>query len=166
MAVIGIVAVARNGAIGRGGGLPWHYPADLKFFKEQTSGHACLMGHKTWLSLRRPLPNRLNVVLSRRAEPEPCESVVWLRDAVSAYSLAGYLRCDLYVLGGARVFADFAGRIERWVVTEIPHAVEDADTFMPPDFLAGFEEDESRHLGDGLTVRFYRRAAVQTSAPA
>ncbi len=161
MAVIGIVAIARNGAIGKGGGLPWHYPADLRFFKEQTSGHACLMGRRTWLSLKRPLPNRLNVVLSRTAEPEPRESVVWLRDAVSAHSLAGYLRCDLYVIGGAGVFAEFAGRIERWAVTEIPDAVEDADTFMPRDFLAGFEEYESRPLGDGLTVRLYRRAAPE-----
>jgi dihydrofolate reductase len=159
VAIIGIVAVARNGAIGRGGGLPWHYPADLKFFKEQTSGHACLMGHRTWLSLKRPLPNRLNIILSRTAASEPRESVVWLRDTASALSLAPYLSCDLYVLGGAQIFAEFSGRIDRWTVTEIPLAVEDADTFLPPDFLAGFEEYESRPLGDGLTVRFYRRAS-------
>src|ERR687890_241826 len=68
MAIIGIVAVDRAGAIGRGGTLPWHYSADLKFFKEQTTGNACVMGYKTWLSLKKPLPNRLNIVLTRRAE--------------------------------------------------------------------------------------------------
>src|SRR5919205_2609602 len=104
MAIIGIVAVDRNGAIGKGGGLPWHYSADLKFFKARTTGHACLMGYKTWLTLKRPLPGRLNVVLTRRAEVEPRESVVWLRDGESALSLAAYLRCDLYVIGGAQVF--------------------------------------------------------------
>jgi dihydrofolate reductase len=164
MAVIGIVAVAQNGAIGKGGGLPWHYPADLKFFKEQTSGHACLMGRRTWLSLKRPLPNRLNIVLSRTAEAAPRESVVWLRDVVSAYSLSQYLACDLYVIGGARLFAEFAERIDRWAVTEIPLAVEEADTFMPPDFLKGFEQYESRPLADGLIVRHYRRAAPANPA--
>ncbi|HEX8117597.1 MAG TPA: dihydrofolate reductase, partial [Pyrinomonadaceae bacterium] len=102
MSIIGIVAVDGNGAIGKGGTLPWHYAADLKFFKAQTTGHACLMGYKTWLSLKRPLPNRLNVVLTRRAEVEPGESVVWLRDRQSALSLYRYLNCDLFVIGGAQ----------------------------------------------------------------
>ena len=158
MAIIGIVAVDRNGAIGRGGTLPWHYSADLRFFKEQTTGHACLMGYKTWLTLKRPLPGRLNVVLTRRAEVEPREAVVWLRDTESALSLADYLRCDLYVIGGAQVFAAFLGRIGRWVVTEVPLAVEGADTFMPAGFLEGFRAEETRRLEDDLKVTFYSRA--------
>jgi dihydrofolate reductase len=157
MAIIGIVAVDRNGAIGKGGGLPWHYSADLKFFKEQTTGHACVMGYKTWLTLKRPLPGRLNVVLTRRADTEPRESVVWLRDKESALSLAGYLRCDLYVIGGAQVFAALLERIERWVVTEVPLAVEGADTFMPAGFLEGFRPEDARTLGEGLKVTFYER---------
>ena len=157
MAIIGIVAVDRNGAIGKGGGLPWHYSSDLKFFKEQTFGHACLMGYRTWLSLKRPLPGRLNVVLTRRGELEPRESVVWLRDRLSALALAGYLRCDLYVIGGAQVFGAFADDIERWVVTEVPVAVEGADTHMPENFLAGFEARDTRTLEGGLKVTFYER---------
>ncbi len=47
MAIIGIVAVDRRGAIGKGGALPWRYPADMRFFRQQTTGHACVMGHKT-----------------------------------------------------------------------------------------------------------------------
>ncbi|HEX8130849.1 MAG TPA: dihydrofolate reductase, partial [Pyrinomonadaceae bacterium] len=65
MSIIGIVAVDRNGAIGKGGSIPWHYSADMKFFREQTTGHACVMGRRTWASLNRPLKGRLNVVLSR-----------------------------------------------------------------------------------------------------
>ena len=87
MAIIGIVAVDRNGAIGKGGGLPWHYSADMKFFKEQTTGSACVMGYRTWLTLKRPLPGRLNVVLTRRSDAEPRESVVWLRGRQSALAL-------------------------------------------------------------------------------
>ena len=160
MSIIGIVAVDRRGAIGKGGQLPWHYPADLKFFKGQTTGHACVMGYKTWLTLKRPLPNRLNVVLTRRAGVEPRESVVWLRDRQSVLSLYAYLNCDLFVIGGAQIFEMFRGEIDRWLVTEVPVAVEGADTFMPPDFLRGFRPADTHDLGDGLKVTVYDRVRV------
>ncbi len=163
MAITGIVAVDRNGAIGEGGRLPWHYPADLRFFKEQTTGNACVMGYKTWLSLKRPLPGRLNVVLTNRAGVEPRESVVWLRDKQSALSLREYLRCDLFVIGGAQIFDLFREEIDRWLVTEVPLAVEGADTFMPRDFLQGFNARDARDLGDGLKVTFYEREAQLSS---
>ena len=158
MAIIGIVAIDRNGAIGKAGGLPWHYSADMKFFKEQTTGNACVMGYRTWLTLKRPLPGRLNVVLTRRSDAEPRESVVWLRDRQSALALKGYLKCDLYVIGGAQVFELFREDIERWVVTEVPLTVEGADTFMPAAFLEGFRAYDTRTLDDGLKVTFYERA--------
>ncbi len=157
MAIIGIVAVDRAGAIGKGGGLPWHYSADLKFFREQTTGHACVMGSRTWATLKKPLPNRLNVVLSGRAEVPGMESVVWLRDRLSVLSLKDYLKCDLFVIGGAKVFELFASDIERWVVTEIPLRVEGADTFMPAGFLEGFEPSATRQLEGDLRVTFHER---------
>ena len=157
MAIIGIVAVDRAGAIGKGGRLPWHYPADLRFFKEQTTGGACVMGYRTWLSLKRPLPNRLNVVLTRRAEVEERESVLWLRDAQSVLSLYPYLSCDLFVIGGAQIFEMFREEIDHWLVTEVPLNVEGADTFMPPDFLEGFRPADTHDLGDGLRVTTYDR---------
>jgi dihydrofolate reductase len=157
MAIIGIVAVDRNGAIGKGDALPWHYSADMRFFKSQTSGNACVMGYKTWLTLRKPLPNRLNIVLSRRQETEPRESVAWMRDRLSVLSLKDYLKCDLFIIGGAQVFEMFREDIERWIVTEVPLAVEGADTFMSTGFLEGFVEQDSRQLDDELIVRFYSR---------
>ena len=131
MAIIGIVAVDRNGAIGKGGTLPWHYSADLRFFKQQTLGHACVMGQRTWRSLKKPLKDRLNIVLSRSSEIEPLESVIQLGDRLSVLSLRAYLRCNLFIIGGAQVFRAFQSDIERWIVTEVPLVVEDADTFMP-----------------------------------
>jgi dihydrofolate reductase len=159
MAIIGIVAVDRNGAIGKAGGLPWHYSSDLKFFKERTTGNAVVMGYKTWLTLKRPLPNRLNVVLTRRADVEPRESVVWLRDRQSVLALKGYLNCDLFIIGGAQIFSAFLADIERWLVTEVPVAVEGADTFMPPNFLEDFRTYDSRLLDEGLKVSFYEKAS-------
>ncbi|MFL6255054.1 MAG: dihydrofolate reductase [Pyrinomonadaceae bacterium] len=167
MSIIGIVAVDRNGAIGKGGQLPWHYPADLKFFKGQTTGHACVMGYKTWLALKRPLPGRLNVVLTRRAEVEPCESVVWLRDKQSALSLKSYLGCDLFIIGGAQIFEMFRDEIDRWLVTLVPLTVEGADTFIPLDFLEDFLPHDTLDLGDGLKVTVYERVPQsQTSSTA
>lgn len=158
MAIIGIVAIDRNLAIGKGGGLPWHYSADLKFFKETTTGGVCVMGRRTWESLKRPLPNRLNVVLTRSASVEEQPGVVVLREARSVLSLAPYLSRDVFVIGGRQAFDAFAGAIGGWIVTEVPLAVEGADTFMPPDFLEGFDVRESRQLADDLKVTFYSRA--------
>lgn len=158
MSIIGIVAVDRNNAIGRGGALPWHYPADLKFFKGRTSGNVCVMGRRTWASLKRPLPGRLNVVLSRRLDVEDQPGVVVLRDKQSVLSLAPYLACDVYVIGGAEVFGAFRAELDEWVVTRVPHAAEGADTFMPADFLDGFAPRESSELGDGLIATSYARA--------
>jgi dihydrofolate reductase len=67
--LIGIVAMDRKRAIGKGGTLPWHFPEDLKFFKETTSGGTVLMGRKTFDSIGKPLPKRRNLVLSRSMEP-------------------------------------------------------------------------------------------------
>ena len=152
MAIIGIVAVDRAGAIGKGGSLPWHYSADLRHFREQTTGHAVVMGRKTWAGLKRPLPNRLNIVLSRGAEGAAQESVLWLRDRQSVLSLKDYLKGDLYVIGGAQVFELFRDHIERWVVTEVPLTVEGADTFMPAGFHTLARRYSSKPRPDALST--------------
>jgi dihydrofolate reductase len=158
MAITGIVAVDKKGAIGKQGKLPWHYSSDLKFFKSQTVGQACVMGFRTWESLQRPLPNRLNIVLSRERSVETDASVILLRRPEEVLSLAPYLNCDLFIIGGAQVFSAFAREIERWIVTEVPLIIEDADTFMPRDFLEGFKVKEERELEENLKVTFYERA--------
>ena len=160
MSVIGIVAVDRNLAIGKGGRLPWHYSADMKFFKETTIGNAVVMGRRTWLTLKGPLKDRQNIVLSRDATLDSQDSLLVMRDVESVLSYAAKQACHLFVIGGARVYESFLPHIERWVVTEVPLAVEGADTFMPKDFLDGFEMYELRQLDEGLRVKFYERKQV------
>ena len=155
--IIGIVAVDRQNAIGKGGKLPWHYSADMKFFRETTTGHAVVMGRKTWLTLGKPLKNRLNIVLSRDPSIEPQESLLVLSDIDSVLSLNDSLTTDLFVIGGAQIYEAFLPRIERWIVTEVPITVKGADTFMPGGYLDGFEERDLRKLEDGLVVRFFER---------
>jgi dihydrofolate reductase len=159
MSIIGIVAVDRNGAIGKGGAIPWHYSADMKFFKEQTVGHACVMGRRTWASLKRPLKERLNIVLSRSAEVETmdAENVITLPDKRSALALAPYLSCHLYVIGGEQIYRAFQPDIERWIVTEIPLSIDGADTFMPENYLQNFKPQHTLSLADELRVTFYER---------
>ena len=157
MAIIGIVAVAKNNAIGKGGKLPWHYPADLKFFKQTTTGHAIVMGMNTWRSIGRPLPNRLNIVLSRSAQIDQAENLIFLRSEKEALDLSRYLNCDMYVIGGSKTFAEFAVKIDGWIVTRVPVEVNDADVFMPANFLEGFKLTEAFELGDGLRIETFRR---------
>ena len=157
MAIIGIIAIAKNYAIGKDGKLPWHYPADLRFFKQTTTGNAIVMGFNTWLSLGRKLPNRLNIVLSRNGNIEPQSGVLLTRSKEEVLELSRYLKGDVFIIGGARTFETFADVIEKWIVTEIPETVVDADVFMPSDFLELFEIDVETDLGDGLMVKKFRR---------
>jgi dihydrofolate reductase len=160
MAIIGIVAVDRNLAIGKGGTLPWHYSADLKFFKQTTVGNAVVMGNRTWQSLKKPLPDRLNVVLTSGTGNDAVDSVVRLPTVQSILTLAKTLTGDLFVIGGAQTYEAFLPHIDQWIVTEIPLAVENADTFVPANLLDGFELYEVRQLDQELRVKFYERPGI------
>src|SRR5438552_1028549 len=160
MAIIGIVAVDRNLAIGKGGKLPWHFSADMKFFKETTIGNAVVMGRRTWLTLKKPLKDRMNIVLSGQSNNPPIDSVVVLPDVRSVLTVARSLTRDLYVIGGAKVYDAFLPYIQRWIVTDVPLTVEGADTFMPTNFLEGFELFEMRQLDEDVRVKFYERTTA------
>lgn len=157
--IIGMVAVDRNGAIGKDGKLPWHYSSDMKFFKQTTIGNACVMGSKTWKTLKQPLPNRLNIILSRQAEITEQDFVRVLPNVESVLSLAKDLNCDLFVIGGAQVYRSFLPYINKWIVTEVPLEVEGADTFVPDNYLEGFIHSGSKEIDEGLTVSFYTRVS-------
>ncbi len=106
MSIIGIVAVDRNLAIGKGGTLPWHYPADMKFFKQTTIGNAVVMGSRTWQTLKKPLPDRMNIVLTSK-QNTAADSIVTLPDVESVLTLGKTLTGDLFVIGGAQVYEAF-----------------------------------------------------------
>ena len=153
--IIGIVAVAENLAIGKNGELPWHYPADLKFFKRTTLHNAGVMGVNTWRAIGKPLPNRLNIVLSRSKSIENQPGVLLLRRREEVLALAEYLKGDLFVIGGAETYKNFAGAIEKWLVTRIPQVIENADALMAENFLEGFANVEISDLEPNLKVEFW-----------
>lgn len=155
--IIGIVAIARNFAIGKDGKLPWHYPADLKFFKQTTTGNTVVMGWNTWKSIGKPLPNRLNIILTRKGKIDERAEVIVVPNKQGVLKLAETQDGDTYIIGGSQTYETFADEIEKWLVTEVPIEVEDADTFMPRDFLDGFTESDEIDLGDGLRVKVFQR---------
>lgn len=155
--ITGIVAIDKNLAIGKDGRLPWHYSADLKFFKATTTGNAVVMGRHTWLTLKGPLKDRQNIVLSRDPNLQVSDSVTVMSDVGAIVNYARERNEHLFVIGGAQVYKSFLPYIERWIVTEVPLTVEGADTFMPANFLDGFELYELRQLDEDLRVKFYER---------
>ena len=155
--IIGIAAVDRKGAIGKGGKLPWHYSSDMKFFRETTTGHAVVMGRKTWLTIGKPLKNRLNIVLSRDSNIEPQESLIVLSDIESVISFSEKLTTDLFVIGGAQIYTAFLPHIEKWIITQVPLTVSGADAFMPEGYLDGFKKVESKSIDDDLVVEYFIR---------
>jgi len=139
-----IVARARNGVIGRNGQLPWHLPGDLKYFKQATMGKPIIMGRKTWDSIGRPLPGRLNVVVTRdRSWPEPQgASVVYsLDDALTKARAHAELDGvdEVVVIGGAELYRLAMPEIDRMYITEV-HAEVSGDTYFPDVELSDWQE--------------------------
>lgn len=124
-----IVARCRNGVIGNEGGIPWHLPEDLAFFKKTTMGHPCLMGRKTWDSLRgRALPGRLNVVITRQKDfSAPGATVVGsIEEALKAAGAAPIV----FIMGGGKIYEQALPLVQTAYVTEID-AEKPGDTFFP-----------------------------------
>ena len=125
-----IAAIADNNAIGKNQQLLWHLPADMKHFKELTTGHAIIMGRKTFESLPNgPLPERKNVVLTTLPEAGfvncfPCES---MRDALDLCEKED----EIFIIGGALVYRQALSKADKMYITRVHHEFENADAFFP-----------------------------------
>lgn len=123
-----IVAAAANNVIGRGGELPWHLPEDLKRFKRLTIGKPVIMGRLTQESIGNPLPDRRNIVLSRREE-HVIEGFEVVATSDAALKLAAGA-AEVMVIGGGRVYRELLPLADRIYLTRLATAVE-GDTFFP-----------------------------------
>lgn len=157
-----IAALTRDRLIGKGGRLPWHIPADLKRFKQLTTGYTVIMGRRTWESLPRPLPQRHNIVLST-TRPTHSEAIApdTLLDVVP--SLDAALRRastpKIFIIGGATLYAQTLPIVHRLDLTFVEGSY-DGDTYFPPyqDWLhhAFCPVEQQQH--DGFRVEVYQRS--------
>ena len=151
-----VAAIARNGAIGRSGTIPWRIPEDVRRFKELTTGHAVVMGRRTWDSLPqrfRPLPGRRNVVVTRQTNwsADGADRAGSLEDALDLLDVTP----QVYVIGGAELYAAALPLADELLLTEIDADVE-GDTFFPPFDRGDFEEvaREPHVSEDGVPFSF------------
>ena len=125
-----IVAISDNNAIGKDNALLWHISADMKFFRKQTLGSPVIMGRKTFESIGRALPGRVNIVISRGFDTGEDVEVVGSLDA--AFFLAESTNLEkCYVMGGGQIYAQALEMADRLIVTHVHTVIEDADTFFP-----------------------------------
>ncbi len=145
-----VLALARRGALGKDGGLPWHIPEDLRHFRAVTRGHAVIMGRRTWDEVKKPLPERRNLVVSRdRALSLDGATVCASLD--EAIARARDTDPEPCVIGGAELYRLALPHATRVELTEIDRDVE-ADTFFELD-RRGFVE-VSRREGETPDVTF------------
>ena len=150
-----VVAVSKNGVIGREGGLPWHISSDLKRFKEITMGKPVVMGRKTWESLpRKPLPGRRNIVITRQRgfAPEGAEVAATPEEALALCGDAP----EVAIIGGGEIYRLFWPLVDRLYLTEVDLEVE-GDTHFPAVSPA-----EWREVGREVHPRGERDAAAFT----
>lgn len=156
-----VVAVARNGVIGRGNALPWRLPADLQHFKRTTMGHPILMGRRTWESIGRPLPGRTNLVLTRAADFDaPGATVVHTLEEARRAAAGSE---SVMVIGGAELYRALFPEAVVLHLTEV-HADVDGDVRFPDWDRTQWRETwreehpaDERHAWPYAFVRFERR---------
>ena len=149
-----VVAVARNGVIGRNNHLPWRLPDEIAYFKRVTMGHPVVMGRRTWESIGKPLAGRENIVVtSQRDYRAPGATVVHsLEEAWKAAAGAE----EVCVIGGTSLFAEALPGADRIHYTEVEADVE-GDTFFPPFDRGEWEAREvERHAADARHAYPYR----------
>ncbi|SDS86698.1 dihydrofolate reductase [Bradyrhizobium canariense] len=143
MEIVLIVAAADNGVIGAGGAIPWRLKSDMQRFKAMTVGKPVVMGRKTFVSLRKPLPGRTNIVVTRDANFSAAGAVVTssLADA-RAVATGDALRrfaTEIAVIGGAEIYNQWFATADRLEVTEV-HARPEGDTYFPAIDAAIWQE--------------------------
>ena len=154
-----VVAMSRNGVIGRDNRLPWRLPADLAYFKRVTLGHPVIMGRRTWESIGRALPGRKNIVVSRNRDyAAPGATVVG--SLGEAWAAAGDAE-EASVIGGTSLFAEALPVADRIHLTEVDAEVE-GDTWFPPFDRSGWREREvERHSRDERHEHAFRIVVLE-----
>lgn len=149
-----IVAIAKNRAIGKDNKLLWYIPEDLKRFKKLTTGHAIIMGRKTFESIGKPLPNRTNVIITHDPvyRAEGCIVAHSIEEAI--YKAKSFENNEIFIIGGGQIFEQALPLADKLYVTILEKEYHDADSFFPeyPNFKKIVLQEESEY--EGIKYRF------------
>lgn len=139
MIISQIVAVSLNSVIGKNGGLPWHMPTDMAYFKNKTWGHHIVTGRRNYDAEGKALPGRINIVLTRKSDYQISDGIVVneLEDAIDIAHKSG--EKELFIVGGEQIYKLAMPVTERIYLTRI-HADLDGDTFYPELDMNTWEE--------------------------
>lgn len=128
-----IVAKAQNNVIGRDNKLPWYLPNDLKYFKQVTLGKPVIMGRKTWESLKKALPGRTNIVITRQENyvAEGAKVVATLEEAMTLAENVTFIdgQDEAVIMGGAEIYTLALPKVSRMYITEV-HAQVEGDAYF------------------------------------
>lgn len=143
-----IVARSKNNVIGKNGMIPWRIKGEQKQFKELTTGNVVIMGRKSYEEIGHPLPNRMNIIVSRTAkyEGENLKTATSLEEAIEMADGR-----DVYISGGYGLFKEAMPLVDKMYITEVDTVVEDGDTFFPEFDATQFDYCEGESGGDEIT---------------
>jgi dihydrofolate reductase len=148
MEIVFVLAVAENGVIGANGSIPWRLKSDMQRFRALTIGKPVVMGRKTFVSLRRPLPGRTNIVITRDGDYRAAGAIVTTSSAEArAIARGDALRrsvAEIAVIGGGEIYAQWMDIADRLEITEV-HARPDGDAYFKVDKAQWEELARERH---------------------
>jgi dihydrofolate reductase len=147
-----IVAVGKNREIGLNNALLWSIPEDLKHFKEKTTGKAIIMGERTFYSIGRALPNRLNIVLSQNSDLK-IEGVTVCGSIPEAIEAGGKFSDEVFVIGGGSIYAQTIGLADKLYITLVDQAYS-ADVFFPEYNEYRLVKESETFNSNGLNYKF------------
>lgn len=130
-----IVASNNKNVIGRSNKIPWHCPEDLRYFKKMTDGSIVVMGRKTWESLSKPLPNRINVVLSTSMKEH--DGIIVMRSVEEVIKFTANRPEKVFIIGGQKVYEQFISKIDTIYLTKINND-DEGDAYFNESLLDGF----------------------------
>jgi dihydrofolate reductase len=170
MKLIIIVAMTKDRVIGRDGRVPWHEPEDLRHFKRTTTGHAVIMGRKTFDSIRKPLPGRRNIVVTRNPTshiPHPKSQIPNPKSAAASLAVVHSLEEAIelcrargeekaFIVGGGKIYAQALPLADEMIVTEIAREGVAGDTHFP-DWDRSRWSPTATTNGPTFTITSYER---------
>lgn len=166
MTLSSIVAAAENNAIGKDNQLPWHLPKDLQFFKRTTLGKPVLMGRKTYESLGKPLPGRLNIVISTQKDLSVAEGVLVFNSIEEGIKRMEKESTNAgFIIGGGHIFEQTMDKIDRIYFTKVDAEIKEATAFFPEIDHSHWKlvweeshEADEKHLYDFIFQQYERIA--------